>query len=178
MVFDITQLDKTLLIQTLFAHSSPINYGCLEYNYRKKLGDNVDGLSEKECEDILYVYNHTEAEYYYILDYHKGKPMKLNFKKNKNGRVIVSSESYDERNGKYRFFEALLNIFSLDEIFIIKKGYKDFDLLEIPEELIRNKNDEKIFKNILKNTIEIKNTYGKVWTIDESKVSYIPPFMK
>ncbi len=34
MEFNITQLDKVLLIQTLYTHSSPIGLGKIEYNLK------------------------------------------------------------------------------------------------------------------------------------------------
>jgi hypothetical protein len=178
MEFDITQLDKKLLVQTLFAHSAPLRLGQVEYDIRKKLGDNVDGLSDEECDEILLEFNHFDEGGLRILDYHKGKPMKLVFFKNRNGKVKVDTGSYDARNGKYRFFEALLNIFSLDEILITKKGYKHFVMTDLPDHLVRPKEQEVMFKNILKNTVQKENEYGKYWAIDISKVSYTPPFMQ
>lgn len=178
MEFDITRLDKKVLVQALFAHSAPLRLGQAEYGFRKKLGDNVDGLSDEECDEILFEFYSFDTGGLRILDYHKGKPMKLVFFKNKIGRVLVDTGSYDARNGKYRFFEALLNIFSLDEILITKKGYRHFVMTDLPEHLFRPKEQEDMFKNILKNTIETVNEYGKVWTIDETKVSYTPPFMQ
>jgi len=178
MEFDITQLDKKLLIQTLFSHSAPVSLGQVEYYLRNKWGENVDGLTDKECEFILYEYNKLNTGIIKILDYHKGKPMKLTFYKKNNGRVIVDSSSYDERNGKYRFFEALLNIFLLDEIRIIKKGYRQYSMSNLQDHLLRPKEQEAIFKNILKNTIQKENEFGKYWTIDENQISYIPSFMQ
>jgi len=104
--------------------------------------------------------------------------MKLVFERKSNGRELIDSDSYDERNGKYRFFEALLNIFSTDEVFITKKGFRQFAFTNIPEHLIRSKEQEDLFKNLLKNTVEKRNDYGKYWVIDESKIKYIPPFLK
>jgi len=177
MEFDITQLDKKLLVQTLFAHSAPLRLGQAEYDFRKKLGDNVDGLTDEECNEILLEFNRFDTGGLRILDYHKGKPMKLVFYKNNNGRVLVGTGSYDARNGKYRFFEALLNIFSLDEILIIKKGYSHFVMTELPEHLVRPKEQEIIFKNLIRNTIQKENYFGKHWAFDETKASYKPPFL-
>jgi hypothetical protein len=178
MEFDITYLDKKLLIQTLFAHSEPLNLGKEEYTIRKKRGENVDGLTDEECESILYNFNQLDIGSIRILDYHKGKPMKLVFDKKRNGRVLVDSDSYDERNGKYRFFEAMLNIFSIDEIYITKKGFKQFTFSNIPKRLTRSKEQEEKFKTLLRNLIEKKGRLGKYWIIDENKVSYTPPFLQ
>jgi hypothetical protein len=177
MEFDITHLDKKLVIQTLFAHSAPLSLGKLEYEFRKANDDNVDGLSDEECEFILLEFNELDTGNLRLLDYHKGKPMKLNFEKKSNGRILVSSDSYDVRNGKYRFLEAFLNIFSMDEIYITKKGYRHFVMTDLQEHLIRPKEQENIFKTLIKNTIQKQNDQGKFWTIDESKAKYKSAFM-
>jgi len=178
MEFDITHLDKKLLIQTLYANSAPLRLGQAEYDQRKKWGENVCGLTDNECETFLYEFNHFDSGGLRILDYHNGKPMKLVFYKTIYGRVLVDSGSYDARNGKYRFFEAMLNIFSLDEIFITKKGYKRFVMTDLPEHLIRPKEQETIFQNLIKNTKQKENIFGKYWVIDETQASYIPSFMQ
>jgi len=178
MEFEITRLDKKLLIQTLFSHSAPLGFGELEYDHRKKWGENVDGLTDDECEFILYKFNQLDAGNIRLLDYYKGKPMKLNFDKKASGRVLADSDGYDTRNGKYRFFEALLDIFFLDEILITKKGFRQFFIIDLQEQLKRPKEQEAIFKNILKNTIKKENEYGKYWEIDDNNVSYTPLFMQ
>jgi len=179
MEFDITELKKSLLIQALFAHAAPLGLGKAEYNVRKKWGENVIGLTDEECDILLHEFNtsFSFSENYHILDYYKGKPMKLNFYRNKNGRVIVDSGSYDVRNGKYRFLEAMLNTFSMDEILIIKKGYRPFVMSDLPNHLIRPKEQEAIFKKLLKNTIQKENRFGKYWALNETRVSYKPTFM-
>jgi hypothetical protein len=144
----------------------------------KRLGDNVYGVTDDECEIILAEFNDLDKGYVKLLDYHKGKPMKLFFEKKVNGRVLASSNGYDSRNGKYRFFEAVLNVFLLDEILITKKGYKQFTLADLSEDQILPKEKEDMFKSILKNTIKMENDYGKYLAIYETKVNYTPPFMK
>ena len=177
MEFDITHLDKKTVIQALFAHAAPLTLGKCEYDFRKKIGDNVDGLPDSECELILKKIYQLDKGNIRLLDYYKGKPMKLNFDKKSNGQILVDSDGYDLRNGKYRFFEAFLNIFMLDEIFITKKGYRQFSLTGLPEHLIRAKEQEEKFKFILKHTIAKENEFGKFYAIDESQVKYTPPFM-
>lgn len=178
MEFDITKLDKRLLIQSLFAHSSPLRMGKTEYDFRKKMGDNVYGIPDEECDLILEAFNDSEIGGFRVYDYHKGKPMKLVFYKNRNGRILVDSSSYDARNGKYRFLESMLNIFSLDEIYLTKKGYPHFVMDELPEHLVRSTKDEEVFKTLIKNTIPQRNEFGKYWSFDETKVSYTPPFLE
>lgn len=156
MQFDITQLDKKLVVQTLFAHAAPLGYGKMEYTSRKNKGDNVDGLTDQECDLILSDFETKPSGVIKLLDYHKGKPMKLFFEKKRNGRILVSTNGYDSRNGKYRFFEAMLNIFTLDEILITKKGYAQFALADLPKDLVRPKDQEAVFKSLLKHTIAKK----------------------
>lgn len=180
MELDITNIDKRLLVQTLFAHSAPLNLGEAEYTFRKKSGENVDGLTDEECDNMLKDFNnsYSYSKSFHIADYHKGKPIKLNFYRNKNGRVIVDTGSYDVRNGKYRFLESILNIFSMDEILITKKGYRHYIMTDLPIHLVRTKEQEVMFKNLLKNTFQKENEFGKFWAFDESKVSYNPPFLQ
>lgn len=179
MEFDITDIDKKLLLQCLFAHSEPIGFGKVEHSVRKSWGENVDGLTLEDCEELLEEFNSSTSlsTVYDIVDYHKGKPMKVNFYRNKNNRISVDSESYDVRNGKYRFLEAMLNTFSFDEIKITKKGYRQMVFNNLPQNLIREKTQEKMFKNLIKDTIRQENSFGKLWVLDENKISYKPPFM-
>jgi len=180
MEFDITEIDKKLLIRTLFAHSAPIGLGQAEYDVRKSFGETVDGISDEECEYLLYEYNHNSKResVFGILDYHKGKPMKLNFFRKRNGRIITSSDSYDARNGRYRFLEAMLNTFHLDEIKITKKGYRQFVMTDLPSDLERTKEQNKTFKDLLKNMTEKREYFGKYWEFDLNKAEYKQPFME
>lgn len=176
MEFDITKIDKVLLIQTLFSHSAPLGLGKAEYDTRRKGGQNVEGLTDDECYILLYDFNNNDEEFCSIADYYKGKPIKLNFQRKKNGRILVDSDRYDSRNGKFRFFEAMLNIFSLDEIYITKKGYGHYALEDLTDDQKRPPEEEIIFKGLLKNTVKATNDYGKYWLIDEKKVSYKSAF--
>lgn len=180
MEFDITDIDKKLLIRTLLAHSSPIGLGRAEYKFRKSIGEVVDGISDLECEYLLSEFNNSteRSAGFGILDYHNGKPMKLNFYRKTNGKVIVSSDSYDVRNGKFRFLEAMLNTFFLDEIKITKKGYRQFVMTDLPSDLERTKEQNKFFRDLIKNTIQKKDNYGKFWGFEKGKVEYKSAIMK
>ena len=180
MEFDITDIDKKLLIRTLFAHSAPVGLGQAEYDVRKTFGEVVDGISDKECDNLLgeYRYISERDKIFGILDYHKGKPMKLNFYRNKNERVVTSSDSYDVRNGRYRFLEAMLNAFNLDEIKITKKGYRQFVMVDLPSDLVRTKEQKKMFMDLLKNMTEKREYFGKYWKFDLDKAEYRQPFME
>lgn len=177
MQFDITDINHVLLLQTLFAHSEPLLLGQAEYHILKIRGDNVDGLSDEECELLLLPFYADSEPTTRILDYHKGKPMKVIFERKRNGRILVESDDYDNRNGEYRFFEALLDVFFFDEILITKKGYKEFSLYGMPEELKRTKEDIRKFKTLLKNTILIEKDGYKYHIVDNSKCEYKSNYM-
>jgi hypothetical protein len=178
MEFDITCIDKILLLQTLFAHSAPVNLNETDGAIRKTWGEHVDWLEEKECEQILAEFFAMEIGIVRILNDYKEKPMQLAFCKNKNGRVLADTGNYDARNGKYRFFEAMLNIFSPDEILITKKGYAQNGMLNLPAHLKRSTEQELIFEILIRNTIQHVNEFGKYWLIDKTKTYYVPPFLE
>ncbi len=178
MEFDITHLDRKILIRALFAYSSPVGFGIAEYQTRKLRNENVDGLSDFECAEILSEFEQMESGYKRVLDYHKGKPMKLDFVKNSNGQIKVGTSAYDARNGKYRFLEAMLDTFLEEEIIITKKGYGEFAFSAQSKHLNRPKSDLKMFKSILKNCIPNKNENGRFWKIDSNKEEYISPAMR
>lgn len=115
----------------------------------------MDGLPDEECDFLLSIFNNSNrlSECFSILDYHKGKPMKIDFYRNKNGRVLVDSDDYDYRNGKYCFLKAMLYTFTMDEIKITKKGCGHFLMTDLPDNLILPLEKEKVFKSLLKNTI-------------------------
>ncbi len=175
MEFDITKLDKVLLIKTLYNHAGLIGVGEAEYTFRGKRGENVLGLTDEECNEIL-SRDHPESMEM-LLDYHNGKAMKLGFQHKFSGRTFASSDGYDSRHGRYRFLEALLNVFDLDEIIIIKKGYP-LHLKEMIDECTKRPIDETmLLKNVVKNTVKHKDS-GTYWTIDTNKVDYKPLFMR
>ena len=180
MEFDITDINKKKLIRTLLVHSVPIGLGQAENDFRKSFGEVNDGISDEECEYLLaeYNYNSERDSLFGILDYHKGKPMKLNFYRKRNGRVVTSTDSYDARNGKYRFLEAMLNAFHLDEIKITKKGYQQFIMTDLASDLERTKEQARMFRDLLKNMTEKREYFGKYWRFGLDKAEYRQPFME
>ncbi|MDR1347787.1 MAG: hypothetical protein LBJ63_05060 [Prevotellaceae bacterium] len=166
MEFDITNIDRKVLLKAVFEFATPIGVGVAEYFVKKENGENVDSLTDDECDEILYQFNTSSSnKHIRILDYYKGKPMKLIFYKAKNGKISVQSDRYDSRNGKYRFLEAMLNYFSVSEVLILKKGYNRDIMSELPEHLVKTKEQESLFTNLLKNAIMKENKYGKYWEL-------------
>lgn len=178
MEFDITHLDKKLVIQALFAFANPQGVGKAEFDSRWKRGENVLGLTDEECELLLSEFSEKSSGFTRILDYHKGKPMKIIFEKKPNGRTLVDSSSYDSRNGKFRFFEAFLETFLLEDILITKKGYRQYVMHDLRPELIKTKEEELIFKSIIKYLEPGQNEYGKYWMINIQKTKYIPRILR
>ena len=111
-----------------------------------------------------------------VLDYYKGKPIKLLINKKRNGQETISAASYDTRNGKYRFFEAMLNIFSVEEIQITKRKYDEFVEEYIDQHTPLDAEQENIFKSLLKNTIKKQNEKGAYWIVNNQAISYKSPF--
>ncbi len=175
MVFNITKLDKVLLIKTLYNHSSPKGLGQAEHSVRSARGENVIGLTDKECESILSLDNRNGTVG--LMDYHNGKPIKLNFEHQRNGNILVDSNGYDSANGRYRFLEALLSVFDFDEIIITKKGYPTYLNETINENTSIPIEEVALLKNIIKHTIRYTDK-GIYWKIDTRAVDYKPPFMR
>jgi predicted CopG family antitoxin len=72
----------------------------------------------------------------------------------------------------------MLNTFHLDEIKITKKGYQQFLMTDLPSELERNKEEKKLFRDLLRNLTEKKENFGKYWEFDLEKVDYTPSIMR
>ncbi len=177
MEFNITRLDKVLLIQTLYAHSSPIGLGQAEYDLRDFRNELVSGVPIDECKSIL-AFAERNGPHTRVLDYLNGKPIKLNFFQKNNGEIITDASSYDERNGKFRFLEALLNVFDMNEILIIKKGYDSITREYLDNKAPKRPTDKLLeLMSLLKHTIKYKDEKGSYWKFDERQVQYKPPFM-
>ena len=165
MEFDITNIDKAKLLKALYDYADPtFGVGYAEYITRKDRGENVSELSDLECAIALSDFNEsTVSGSFRIFDYHNGKPMKVIFYRLSNGRVLVSSNHYDERNGKYRFLEAMINHFPKKDILIVDKS--------TPRSVDKNDNSSKErknhFRSILQNTTKERNEFGYYWKIDE-----------
>lgn len=165
MEFDITNTDKVKLLKALYDYADPyIGVGGAEFITREARGENVSELSDLECAIALSEFNEsTGSGGFRIFDYHNGKPMKVIFYRSSTGRVLVSSNHYDERNGKYRFLEAMMSCFLKKDILIVDKS--------TPRSVDKNDNSSKErknhFRSILHNAKKERNEFGFYWKIDE-----------
>ena len=180
MEFDITNLDEILVLKSLFAYSEPLGMGEVEYQIRNNRSENVIGLTDEECEYILKkAYDSQRFHIVSILDYYKGKPMKIEFVFKPNGRKLLNTDDYDYRNGRYRAFEAFLDTFLYEEIKITKKEFSHYvwykesvDHFSRPKEVVEK------FRRIIKQFILKNGVYGKYWTIDENLIVYEPLYKR
>lgn len=165
MEFDITNTDKVKLLKALYDYADPtIGVGGAEFITRKVRGENVSKLSDLECAIALSDFKEsTDSGCFRIFDYHNGKPMKVVFYRLSTGRVLVSSNNYDERNGKYRFLEAMMSCFPKKDILIVDKS--------TPRSVDKNDNSSKEkknhFRSILHNAKKERNEFGFYWKIDD-----------
>ncbi len=175
MVFNVTKLDKIRLLQTLYIHADPKGYGKNEYAFNDVIGKNVLGLTNEECRELLKADSPDLSSY--LVDYHNGKPIKLDFEHKPNGDLWVSSVAYDMSNGRHSFLEALLCVFDLDEIVMTTIDYPSQldDLLG--EHTTRGIAETLIIEDILDHTIQHSDN-GIYWTFDSAAVDYTPPFMR
>jgi hypothetical protein len=173
MEFNITNLDKILLLQTLYVHADPKGYGTTQYRQLLKQGKTVEGLPMEECEDILKGRYRDSA---YLVDYYNGKPIKLDWVKAPEGQLIARTLPYDVAHGKYRFLEALLNVFDAEEIRIVKKEYP-----RQQEELFFKKEDTRIIeyelRQLLDHTVPFRDKTGAYWIIDNTNNTYRSAFL-
>ncbi|RLJ98803.1 hypothetical protein [Tenacibaculum discolor] len=154
MILDVTNVDKKLLIRSIYDMASPKGVGVVEYEVKKRRGELVHDISEYDCEIMLEAFQkitkeqHTEEVswleedenpeecgiFVTNIDYVNGIPLKLNlyipyidFSK-----VYVYSDSYDIRNGLYLFLETLIKYFPLEDFNVVNKDYPDYwDIDEI-----------------------------------------------
>ena len=183
MVFDISDLDKVVLLQALYAHAEAAGYGKLEYKIKDRRGIRVNGLSLEEAKAIweksaAQIASSGSAE---VVDYHNGKPIKLDVKRNPSTqRLLAYSSSFDTRNGRYRFLEALLSSFGNEEIIIKEKGYSGhFNDAEkgghVPD--VRPQSETKLLRQLLRSALKVSDIKGTYWKLNPS-VKYEPPFMR
>lgn len=171
--FNITYLDNVLLLQTLYVHADPKGYGEKQYRQLLKEGKIVEGLPTEECMTIL------KGKYQdsdYLVDYYNGKPLKLDWVKTPGGQVIARTLPYDAAHGKFRFLEALLNVFDPEEILITQRQYHP-----VHDKLFFKKEDTRIIEyeliQLLKHTLPFQDATGVYWKIDNENAPYRSAFL-
>lgn len=177
MIFNITDIDLVTLTQALYAFAEPAGLGKLEYKVKDRKGVLVNGLPINEARQL--VSNQEDlGDRFRIADYYNGVPLKLDYRRvNSTNQLITSSTRYDLRNGKYRFFEAMLNIFPIDEILIYQKSYPSHmqDQVELTQPQ-RPLHQIKIFETLIRKSIRHEDKRGTYWIIDGSLKS-LPEFL-
>ncbi|WP_153799541.1 hypothetical protein [Foetidibacter luteolus] len=154
MEFNITLLDKTLLLQTLFVHAADtLAEADAEVN---------SGLSDAECKRIL------KGRYYddngCLLDDYEGRTMKIYWTKTPDGRMFADALPYDSVHGRFRFLEALLNVFDPSEIIITSKDYHAVNPATV-NPMSAEKHDQML--HLIESAIMYADVKGTYWKIDE-----------
>lgn len=174
MLINITNLDKILLLQTLYFHADPKGYGIKQYRQGLQKGRIVEGLPAKECEGIFN--RNGQHDNGYLVDYFNGKPLKFGWTTTTSGQQLSHTLPYDAAHGRYRFFEALLNVFDPEEILITDKEYDS-----IQDKLFLEIQDKRIIEyklaNILQNAICFTDEKGVYWKINSEDTDYRSAFL-
>jgi hypothetical protein len=102
-----------------FPNATPKGYGEKEYADLLEAGEAVEGLSTETCKDMLR--QGARLRTGYLIDYYNGKPLKIEWNTISRHQAIMSSVPYDLIHGRFRFLEALLNVFDMEEILITEK---------------------------------------------------------
>lgn len=174
MQINITNLDKILLLQTLYIHADPKGYGIKQYREGLQKGQIVEGLPVKECEAILNSDGQHDSGY--LIDYYNGKPLKFGWITTTSGQQLAHTLPYDAAHGRYRFFEALLNVFDPEEILITDKEYDS-----IQDKLFLEKHDTRIIESkltiILQNAVCFTDEKGIYWKINSEDIDYRSAFL-
>lgn len=173
MQINITNLDKILLLQTLYVHADPKGYGIKQYQRGLEKGQPVEGLSVKECEILL---SGSEQSSGYLVDYYNGKPIKLSWENTFAGQQLVHTLPYDAAHGRYRFFEALLNVFDPEEILITDREYDSIQF-KIFLENHENRIIEYKLISILQNSIYYTDKKDGYWKINSEDADYRSSFL-
>jgi hypothetical protein len=174
MNFNIAHLDKVLLIQTLYYHASPKGYGEQEYAQLLEAGEAVEGISTQDCRAILK--QGARLRTGYLVDYFNGKPLKIEWNKVSRHRTIMSSTPYDVIHGRFRFLEALLNVFDPEEILITDKNYSaahDRDFVQ-QQRRLREFELERLLSDAV---FEQHPKRGAYWKLDTEKMTYRSSFL-
>ncbi len=176
MVFDITDLDDILIVQSFYANGGRFGFGALENNIREYKGEKeTQGISIQTCRTLI---DSKQIESYWSpgkkrwsIDYVNGLMLKITVDW-KKGRKLLSTESYDVRMGKYSGLKVLLDTFLFDEFSIAQNGYSEtaqhIDWKKSPG---YSKDESKLISELLKEAKKVKEWYGTRWYLRRSLMS-------
>jgi hypothetical protein len=174
MKFNIARLDKVLLIQTLYYHASPKGYGEQDYAALLQAGEIVEGMSTQACKEILK--QGARLRTGYLVDYYNGKPLKIEWNKVSRHQTIMSSVPYDLIHGRFRFLEALLNVFDPEEICITDKSYSAVhDRYFMDQE--RRWKELEMDRLLAATVLEQHARRGSYWRFDTANMTYSSSFL-
>lgn len=165
MIFDITGIDKVKLLQALFENAKPTEGAAAAITMIDS--SNNPFLDEVDCFSALKDFNSSdEIRCYRIFDYFKGKAMKTVFERKRNGRIVIDSDNYDQRNGRYQFLKAMLSSFPVEDVHIVDKAFKPYTIIEMDKYGITTKEEILHYRNLLKNATKKHNDFGSYWQIE------------
>lgn len=173
MIYDVTNIDKVKLIQSLYLFAKAKGFGIIENKAKEYLGKDVNSISRKECEELIENAKETFHSIE-IVDYYDGVPLKIDLEK-KDGKLYFWSFDYDYRHGKYRSLEAFLYNLSYDEIIIKRKSYGDDEYAFSKKgSAFQHKTDKtEIFKRIINNLEKRKIDYKNRYLISKNDYDFI-----
>lgn len=166
MIFDITGIDKVKLLQALFENAKPAEGAAAAITMIDSFNNTF--LDEVDCISALKDFNSSdEIRCYRIFDYFKGKAMKTVFERKRNGRIVIDSDNYDQRNGRYQFLKTMIDTFPIGDVRIINKTFKPYTIVEMDQYGKTTKEEILYYRHLLKNTTKKQNDLGSYWQINQ-----------
>lgn len=164
MIFDITEINKVKLLMALYENAKQTDGAA-----QAEVLINKDcHLSETDCINALNEFNSSsEIRCYRIFDYFKGKAMKTVFERKRNGRIVIDSDNYDQRNGRYQFLKTMIDTFPIGDVRIINKTFKPYTIVEMDQYGKTTKEEILYYRHLLKNTTKKQNDLGSYWQINQ-----------
>jgi hypothetical protein len=164
MIFDITEINKVKLLMALYENAKQTDGAA----HAEVLINKDCHLSETDCINALNEFNDSsEIRCYRIFDYFKGKAMKTVFERKRNGRIVIDSDNYDQRNGRYQFLKTMIDTFPIGDVRIINKTFKPYTIVEMDQYGKTTKEEILYYRHLLKNTTKKQNDLGSYWQINQ-----------
>ncbi len=171
MQFNITALDPIAVLQTAYFHAAPVGYGLEQHQQLLIKGKAAaNWLCEKECKELLHRKRND-----FDIDYYHGRPLKLQWKKNENGQILLDSSVYDLYQGRFRFLEALVFMFDHSDIMITKIDRVNANR-ESPID-VKSRASAPEMERLMSHLIIGEDENGKYWKIDTKALADVPELM-